>query len=92
MIIIWSDQAEKSYNRMIDDILERWNPNIAENFENITNNLLDKLKKQRKLCPPSLKVNLRKCVIHKNVSLIYKIHKTNIELIAFIDNRSDNLY
>ena len=92
MIIIWSDQAGKSYNKMIDDILERWNPDIAEDFENITNNLLENLKKRKKLCPPSRKVDLRKCVIHKNVSLIYRIHKTNIELITFIDNRSNNQY
>jgi len=36
-----------------------------------------------------MKGQLRKCVIHINVSLIYKVVKPNIELVTFIDNRSE---
>ncbi|RLD63591.1 MAG: type II toxin-antitoxin system RelE/ParE family toxin [Bacteroidetes bacterium] len=92
MKIIWSNQAKFSYEEIIDFILEQWPTDIALDFENKTNNLLDKLKKNIKLCPNSKKKQLRKCVIHKNTSLIYKIVKPNIELITFIDNRSEHQY
>ncbi|MBL4887945.1 MAG: type II toxin-antitoxin system RelE/ParE family toxin [Flavobacteriaceae bacterium] len=37
--IIWSDQAKISYDDIIDRLLVRWNPDIAEDFENRTNNV-----------------------------------------------------
>jgi len=92
MKIIWSNQAKISYEKTIDFILKNWTPDIATDFENITNRLLDNLKKHAKLCPISKKKNLRKCVIHKNTSLIYIIHKTHIGLVTFADNRSDSNY
>lgn len=92
MIIIWTNQAKVSYEKTLDFILEQWTPNIAFDFEKRTNKLLDTLKNNKNLCPISKKVQLRKCVIHKNTSLIYKINKLNIELITFIDNRSGHKY
>ncbi len=80
MKIIWSNQAKITYERIIDDIPEKWTPNIAKDFENKTNSLLEILKKQ----------NLRKCVIHKNTSLIYITNDSNIELVTFIDNRTNH--
>ena len=92
MEIVWSDRAQASYAKTIDFILEKWTPEIAENFESLTNRLLDNIKKQKELCPVSKKKNLRKCVIHKNTSLIYRINKSYIGLVAFIDNRSNHKY
>jgi len=92
MKIIWSNQAKISYEKTIDFILENWTPDIATDFENRTNRLLDNLKKHAKLCPLSKKKNLRKCVIHKNTSLIYIIYKSYIGLVTFVDNRSDSNY
>lgn len=92
MTIVWSNKARTTYNKIIDDLLENWNPDIAEDFENKTNSLLDTLIKYKKLCPLSKKKRLRKCVIHKNNSLIYKIKKDKIELVAFVYNKSEHNY
>jgi mRNA-degrading endonuclease YafQ of YafQ-DinJ toxin-antitoxin module len=92
MKIIWSEQAKKSYEKTIDNLLERWTIDIVLKFENLTNSTLDNLKKNKSFCPKSQQTQLRKCVIHKNISLIYQIEKSNIELITFIDNRSEHQY
>ncbi len=92
MKIIWSEQAKKSYEKTIDNLLERWTIDIVFKFENLTNITLDNLKKNKSFCPKSQQTQLRKCVIHKNISLIYRIEKSNIELITFIDNRSEHQY
>lgn len=92
MKIIWSEQAKKSYEKTIDYLLERWTIDIVLKFENLTNNTLDNLKKNKYFCPISQQTQLRKCVIHKNISLIYRIEKSIIELITFIDNRSEHQY
>ena len=92
MNIIWTEQAKISYEKIIDNLIEKWNTNIAFNFENLTNEILDKLKTNKKLCPSSKQSQLRKCVIHENASLIYKISKQDIELITFIFNRSNHSF
>jgi len=92
MIIIWSEQAKKSYEKAINNLLERWNIDIVLRFENRTNGILENLKKNKYFCPKSPQTQLRKCVIHKNISLVYRIEESNIELITFIDNRSEHQY
>lgn len=92
MNLIWSDEAKTTYNGIIDYLLKEWHTEIAIDFENKTNNLLDQLKINKKLCPPSKIKKLRKCVIHKNASLIYRIKSNTIELITFVDNRADHNY
>ena len=92
MNIIWSNQAKVSYEKTIDSLLKQWNVDIAINFETLTNELLDNLKTNKKLCPSSKQTQLRKCVIHKNTSLIYKITNQDIELVTFLFNRSDHQF
>jgi len=92
MNIIWSDEARKTYDNTIDDLIDKWQIEIALDFEEKTNSLLDHLKNYKKFCPPSKKKKIRKCVIHKNTSLIYKINKNNIELVTFIDNHTEHNY
>ena len=45
MEIIWSNRAQASYEKTIDFIIEKWTPEIAENFESLTNKLLDRINK-----------------------------------------------
>ena len=54
MKIIWSNQAKISYENTIDFILKQWNTEVAFDFENKTNLLLDKLIRNEKLCPLSI--------------------------------------
>jgi len=92
MKIIWSNKAKVSYLEIIDFLLSQWSVDIAEEFESKTNQLLNTLLLHKMLCPKSKKENLRRCVIHHNTSLIYRISSTNIELITFIDNRTKHHY
>lgn len=42
-MIVWSDESKLAYEHIIDDILEKWNIEVAFKFEELTNNLLDRL-------------------------------------------------
>ena len=92
MDVFWSIEASATYEDIILSLFERWSVDVIEDFENKVNKLIFRLSKNKKLCPPSKKKNLRKCVIHKNISLVYRINKTEIELVTFIDNRSEHKY
>lgn len=91
-MIVWSNEAKKTYEAIIDDILKKWPVNIALDFEQETNNLLDRLLENIQLCPSTKYKKLRKCVIHKNTSLIYKVNRKNIELVTFIFNKDDHQF
>ena len=92
-LISWSPLAEESYLNTLTWILEKWTIKEAEDFEVKVESLLQKLKAQNHLCPPSRKqVNLRRCVIAPQTSLVYQIKSDVIELVVFFDNRSDHRY
>lgn len=91
--IYWSPEAEETYLRTIAFILEQWPVQVAADFEQMVENLLNKLRQHKNLCPPSPKhKKLRKCVISGKTSLIYRVNGNDIELVAFIDNRSGHTY
>lgn len=93
MNIVWSKRAKSSYNKLVDDVLVKWNPTIAENLQSKVDTLIENLKNHNKLCPKSRQFKVRKCKIHKNTSLIYRIkNKSEIELVTFIFNKSDHKY
>lgn len=91
-MIIWSDEAKKTYENIIDDLLKKWPVNVAIDFEERINDLLNKLLDNKQLCQPIKHKRLRKCVIHKNVSLIYKINRKDIELVTFIFNKDNHQF
>lgn len=91
--ISWSPLAEETYLNTLSQILERWTIKEAEDFEAKVESIIEKLKTQKHLCPPSSKQkSLRRCVIAPQTSLVYQIKTDTIELVAFFDNRSNHLY
>jgi plasmid stabilization system protein ParE len=92
-LITWAPLAEATYLKTLTSILERWTIKEAKDFEYKVESLLSVLKKQKHLCPPSRKMkNLRRCVITPQTSLVYQIRNNYIEIVAFFDNRSLNIY
>lgn len=90
--MVWSSQAEITYDKIIENILEKWNDSIAKSFIYDVDDLLIKLTSYTNLCPKSEIKNLRKCLISKQVSLVYKVQNKQIYLVTFIFNESDHGY
>lgn len=88
----WTEQALDSFEDIVLQLIKKWNYKIAQDFKVDVQELITLLENNSKLCPPSKIKKLRKCVIHKNASLIYRIKSSTIELITFIDNRADHNY
>ena len=90
LTVRWTEQALDSFEDMALQLIENWNYKIAQDFDNDVQELIERLENNAKLCPPSKVKKLRKCVVHKNVSLIYRVKSSTIEFITFIDNRSNH--
>ncbi len=90
--IKWTPKAEETYLAIITHIFETWTAKEVEEFEQLVSNLLKRIKKFNEHCPPSQVFGLRKCTVSSQTSLIYQIKNDNVELLAFIDNRSEHAY
>lgn len=90
--IIWSDESLLVFDEIVDYIFEEWGIIPVLDFQNEINRLINLLENNKKLCPKSKIVNIRKCVITEQTSLIYKIKGNLLEIITFIDNRSKHRF
>ena len=92
MVVTWSKRASKSYLKTLESILEKWTVKEGEAFMDEVDSYINNLSKNKMLCPPSKKINLRKCVVSKQTSLIYKVYGKKISIVVFIDNKSNHKY
>lgn len=92
MTVTWSHKARNVFLKFIDQTLENYSVKLAEEFINDVESLIQKIKTDKELCPPSKKQNLRKCVVNVNVSMIYRASNSKIEIVTFLFNRSAHKY
>lgn len=92
MEVVWSDEVLQNYFRVLDYLLENWSVREIDNFESRFDDLILRLQNHKEICPKSLLLNYRKCLIDKNNSLIYQETNNKIFLIAIIDNKSSHQY
>ena len=92
MNIIWSATAEKTYLFIIAQVLEKWTPKEAKRFITDVDKLLMAVSKNNHICPVSKIYNLRKCIVNRHTSLVYRISKNKIELVTFLYNKSGHSF
>ena len=92
MTVKWSPYAVETYKLMVINLQNKWPDKIVLGFQKSINNQIELIKSNNSICPASITTGLRKCKVHKHVALIYRIHKTEIEIVALIDNRSSHEY
>ncbi len=86
----FGSQAGITYQAITAQLYERWSEKVVLNFEG-------KVKKYLKILikSPYLyqiiddELQLRKCVVHKNCSILYKIYEHDVLIVCFWDNRQD---
>ena len=88
--IVWSEHALISYNAITLSLLERWSIKIAMRLENQVDELIERLRNSKHVCPPAPTIpNARRCVVTKQTSLIYTVEGDTIHVVSMYDNRSD---
>lgn len=85
--IKWTPRAKKDYLKIIDYLHEKWTIKEVNSFVIKTNYTLALISKNPNLFPQSKKKEIHKCVLSKQTSLYYRIRNSELELIAFWDNR-----
>ena len=88
--IQWTPKALETFEALALQLIDRWNIETALSFDKKVEIIIRQLEINPKVYQASKRNKLRKCVIHKNVSLIYRINKSFVELIVFVNNRDEH--
>ena len=92
MRVIWSSKAKRDLWKVVDFLYENWTEKQVDNFNNSLKKLIENISENTSFCPPSKILNLRKCLIDKNNSLVYLYENQCIFIVTLFDNRSSHHY
>lgn len=90
--VVWSDLAKKNLRKTVDYLFENWTVKEVNNLLQNIAKLLENVRKNNLFCPKSRILNLRKCFVDKNNSLIYLLENHVIYIVTIIHNKSANPY
>ncbi|MNE26539.1 hypothetical protein D3C87_06100 [compost metagenome] len=90
--IVWSTEALDTLDGILEYIFEEWGINSVLDLQNEIERLIVAIGNNKKLCPDSKIIGLRKCVLSKQTSLVYRIVKSRLEIVTLVDNRSEQKY
>ncbi len=95
MQVVWTKQAEDSFNKTLDYLLEIWTVKEANNFIDLVDTIIFRIKQNPKLFKVSVfDKESREVVVTKHTSLFYRIlNKDTVEIEYFWNNyrNPDNL-
>lgn len=87
LIIKWTVRAKNDYIHILEYLHTNWTKKELQKFIDKTSKALIQIAAKPEIFPVAKKKNVRKCVLIKQVSIYYRIKKSEIELLAFWDNR-----
>ncbi len=87
--IVWSADAVSDYEQNIDYLLDKWGVKETQQFIDEVTDILDTISKMPELFPLSDYRNIRKCVVRKQVSILYTVNDDKIELVRIWNNKQN---
>lgn len=90
--IKFTSEAEETYNSLISQLRQRWGERFVIKFEDKVSDTLEMILTSPYLFPVAYEqTGIRKCVLHKNCSMFYKVFNDTIVIAWFWDNRQKPL-
>lgn len=90
--IRFTPEAEQTYRALIDQLQSRWGDKFVMKMEAKVEKVLSQISISPLMYPVADETHqLRRCVLHKNCSLFYKVYDGYILVAWFWDNRQSPL-
>lgn len=89
MQIVWSSEAKSDYSRNIKYLLEKWGLDAAREFADNVTSILNQIVEMPEMFPRSGYRKVRKVIVCRQISLLYKAEEKRIVLLRFWDNRQN---
>ena len=85
-------EAEEPFDAVITQLRDRWSNTFVTKFEDKISKVLDIISITPDIFPVvNENMQIRRCLLHKNCSMLYKINNDIILIICFWDNRQERL-
>ncbi len=85
--INWTQEAEDTFEKIIEFLKTKWTEREAVNFINAANKTIFYISEAPFMFRQSKKQNIREAVISKHNLLLYRVKPKHIELLTFWDTR-----
>ena len=86
--ILWTKQADRKFDKIIDYLLHKWNQRVTESFVKKVYDTLDILSEYPEIGTIEHKEKgIRGFTIVKQVNLFYKVSDNKLIILNFFDNR-----
>ena len=79
--IIWSNRAEKGFDKIVNYLEENWTEREIRNFMQESQEFFDLLKKNPKMLQPSIKANLYRGPMNRLTIVTYQIKPRKEQII-----------
>lgn len=89
MKVVWTKTARNSLQETYKFVTEVWDDTIADDFIVLLDERINQLQKNPSLAPKLKESEIHRMVIHKSVSLFYRIYPDYIKLLLLWDNRQN---
>jgi len=90
--VFWSEEAETGITDITNYLRSEWSDKSAEKFLDIVDEKISLLTLYPEMCESSpSKKGVRRCVITKQVSVLYSYNKEELNIHTVIDNRKENI-
>jgi plasmid stabilization system protein ParE len=86
--VFWTKRAEKSFDKIIDYLIDNWSEKEVKNFVRKTFTMVNYISQKPRMFSYSIQLDIYSAVITKQPSLVYRIvDEKQIDLLFFWDNR-----
>ncbi|HEU5292211.1 MAG TPA: type II toxin-antitoxin system RelE/ParE family toxin [Cyclobacteriaceae bacterium] len=86
MQVIWSDDAIADYHQNIDYLQKEWSSQVAVEFIEDVEAVIELITSHPELYPQIDYQEIRKAVVRKQITLLFKVKNKQIHLIRFWNN------
>jgi hypothetical protein len=88
----FSVQAAETYDAIIAQLNARWGAKFVGKFEHQVTKTINLISDSPTLYPlTDFGMDVHRCVLHKNCSILCRVHSTHITVLYFGDNRQEPL-
>lgn len=88
----FTPEAEDTYVSIMLQLQIQWGAKFVELLEDKIRKSISNISKNPFMYPPAGdNANIRKCVLHKNCSMIYSVRIDHVDVVCFWDNRQEPL-
>jgi plasmid stabilization system protein ParE len=90
--IRFTPEAEETFDAVVSQLRGRWGDRFVTKFEDKVSKSFEIISETPYIYPVfEENTGIRRCILHKNCSLLYKIYENTILIVCFWDNRQDPL-